>query len=75
MLASQMMVVRSTPADRMYFPFLFHFSAKIGPLCWPNTQKISTGTKFLITKFLITEFLITKFKFLIDKVSNHKVLK
>jgi hypothetical protein len=52
---------------------LFHFSAKIGPLCWPNIEKIGTGTKFLITKFLITKFLIAKFliaKFLIDKVPN-----
>jgi hypothetical protein len=45
--------------DKMYFPFLFHFSANIGPLCWPNIEKI--GTMFLITKFLITEFLIAKF--------------
>lgn len=26
----------STPALRMKFPFLFHFSAKMGPLCWPR---------------------------------------
>ena len=26
----------STPALRMKLPFLFHFRAKIGPLCWPS---------------------------------------
>ena len=31
--ASQIIVVLSTPADRIYFPFLFHFRANIGPLC------------------------------------------
>merc|ERR1719474_990494 len=34
--ASQIIVVLSTPALRMKFPVLFHFSAKMGPLCCPR---------------------------------------
>lgn len=30
------MVTLSTPALRMKLPFLFHFRAKMGPLCWPS---------------------------------------
>lgn len=29
-------VTLSTPALRIKFPFLFHLSANIGPLCWPK---------------------------------------
>merc|ERR1712013_404332 len=34
--ASQMIVVLSTPALRMKLPNLFHFRAKMGPLCCPR---------------------------------------
>lgn len=30
------MLTLSTPALRMKLPFLFHFRAKMGPLCWPS---------------------------------------
>lgn len=29
-------ITLSTPALRMKLPFLFHFRAKMGPLCWPR---------------------------------------
>lgn len=31
-----MCLTLSTPALRIKFPFLFHLSANIGPLCWPK---------------------------------------